>query len=129
MSEITELRDRLQEEWESEGTPGLRRVNFDIFLLFKVRDLEAKLEVTERRALDMEYAADNNNEACKRVEAKLEAIERAYSLLWAFDISPMFDAKARYISHKAREWKVLLDRANAIAPRPLAAPDAQEETK
>ena len=39
--------------------------------------LEAKLEAMERRALDMEYAADNNSEACKLLEAKLETMERA----------------------------------------------------
>jgi hypothetical protein len=54
-------------------------------------------------------------------QARVEALEGAYALLWSFDISPTFDAKGRYTERKANEWKQLLERAQILSPRPLAA--------
>ena len=81
MSDITKLRDKLQEEWESGRTPGVRLVDFDLFLLFKVRDLEAKLidlggyvsAQTGRRIL-VSYSDLWDRHAA--LKTKLEATER-----------------------------------------------------
>jgi len=72
-------------------------------------------------------------DAFAALESRVAELEKAYGLLWSFDISPVFDAHGRYTTEKAYEWKALLDRANAIYPRPpeaaLRSADKEQNAK
>ena len=84
-NEITDLRDRLQHEWEggSRTSPGMRRVSFNIFMLFKIRALEAGLEtaITFNGIITKDAELRNRAEIIERLLAKLEAMEQENSNL------------------------------------------------
>ena len=82
--------------------------------------LEARIEALEHDLVLMRTDRD-------AAEYHVEALEKAYGLLWAFDIAPTFDARGKYTERKAVEWKQLLERAHAIAPRPVALAEDEPE--